>query len=161
MHLWLPSRLKLLYTLPDILSETDTPREQLLKLCKLGKAEACSFFGEIKCSRIEAVSYVVSKFGKTGLRINECDSKGFTALMYCCIHSVENEKLINTLLRHGADPSIGNKLGTPIFFSVLQKEGLKTSRLLLKAGANINRTDHKKRTPLHHAARLGKTSSCR
>jgi ankyrin repeat protein len=150
----------LLYTVHDVLSDTDPPTVQLFKVCKLSNSGALSFFSQVKCSRLEAVSYILNKFSKSGLDVNQQDGRGFTPLMYSCIYSANNEQLVNLLLRNRADPNIFNKQGySPLFYAALQTSGFASSRLLLSSGANINRADHKGMSPLHHAVRLGKTKS--
>ena len=78
------------------------------------------------------------------------DSRGLTPL-----HLARGEPRVTLLLKHGADPTMGNKDGeTPLFFAVTNKYNGKMIMLpFLEDGRSINVANKHGITPLHRAAK--------
>ena len=57
--------------------------------------------------------------------------------------SYRNPKLIETLLKHGADPNILDNEGNSAIFYTIQMGSKLSTKHLLKHGANLNLTNNK------------------
>lgn len=89
----------------------------------------------IKENRLDDIAIYKSE----GHDINARDFSSRSALWY----GIENEKAVQTLLDHGADPDSFNIYGeTPLAFTLVisLKPNLKIAEMLIKNGAQINRT---------------------
>lgn len=66
---------------------------------------------------------------------------------------IDNDKLVELLLEHGADPNITNSLGETALYCV---SNLNSAKLLIKYGADVNAKTKDGYTPLDHAIALQK-----
>lgn len=86
--------------------------------------------------------------------INSLDGNNNTPLHAAMVNP--NPEMIQVLLLNNADPNIKNSHKmTPLHLAVCKKNGLAVVRLLIEAGAKINKADKYGNTPLHIAARYG------
>lgn len=81
----------------------------------------------------------IATYKNAGHDINARDMSSRSALWY----GIENEKAVQMLLSHGADPDSFNIYGeTPLAYILVisLRPNLKIAEMLMKSGANINRT---------------------
>lgn len=82
-----------------------------------------------------------------GVSIGDVSLGGWSALHYAGSHG--REQMTRTLLQHGADANVRDKMDcTPLHY--VEKEGI--VQLLLRYGANVNARDEEGRSALHRAA---------
>ncbi|XP_072314780.1 uncharacterized protein [Eucyclogobius newberryi] len=80
------------------------------------------------------------------------DFEGNTAL-----HMAASISIARQLLNHGANINSHTNSLTPLIVAVC-KDNIEMARFLLKGGANVNGTDHDKKSPLMFAAEKGQSS---
>ncbi|XP_014229656.1 ankyrin-1-like [Trichogramma pretiosum] len=92
---------------------------------------------------------MVQKFVEQGVNVNVTHSKfwGKTPL-FMAVYS-RNEKVVELLLKHGANP---NALGSTCLNKAIIYEDVKIVEIILKYGANLNILDENGRAPLHEAS---------
>jgi ankyrin repeat protein len=94
--------------------------------------------------------------GMPGVDPNTVDKEGWSALHWALRYSGDGiqDRLVELLLRHGADPNIRNSKGlTPLLqaLALRNRSMLKVLALLLDHGADPNIGDQDGKLPLHYA----------
>ncbi|KKS68502.1 MAG: hypothetical protein UV38_C0001G0043 [candidate division TM6 bacterium GW2011_GWE2_42_60] len=93
----------------------------------------------------------IEEFLKNGgtKEINTPNENGETPLFYACCK--ENFKLIELLIKHGANVNTPPQTGFTPLMLVCLRQNLKLAKLLIEHSANVNTPDIDKKTPLYYA----------
>lgn len=112
------------------------------------------------------VSQILRALLARGARVNQPDNGHQTALHKAVLHGSPED--VRTLLDAGADPNHMDNMGhSPIHLAVKRRNNSEILRLLIQCGGNvdINNPGHNRQmrssTPLHMAARIGRTENAR
>ncbi|XP_029282177.1 ankyrin repeat and SOCS box protein 2-like [Cottoperca gobio] len=109
-----------------------------------------AYYGQLQCASILITAHPDS--------VNRCSLKNETALLLAVGQG--NVSCVDILLKHGADPNIGNEAReTPLFVACEQPNEVIVD-LLLRVGAQVNRSSIQGLSALHEACRNGQLKLC-
>jgi ankyrin repeat protein len=95
---------------------------------------------------------VLKKLFTNGLKLTDpVNTTGWTVLHMAAYHNAAN-CLELIMAQPGAKVDLPMEDGSTALFLAAEKNGVDSAKVLLKYGADVNHTDHRKITALHHAA---------